>query len=68
MAKQISEFGKRLELILCENNMTQAELARKIGVLRENVSHMKKVKRPSFPTIHKVAKACRVPVGYFLSS
>lgn len=65
---RITPFGKQLEILLAENDLSQADLARKTGVSRQAIHSVKYSKYPRVRTIAAVARALNVPVSHFLDS
>ena len=62
-----NQFDKRLSQLLKENNMTQKELAQKIGVSQAIVTYWVKGQRqPTAENIFEVAKALETTSDYLL--
>lgn len=52
------EFGIRLSRLMCNKNITQAELSEKTGITQSNISnYISGKKTPSFFTVDKIARA-----------
>lgn len=66
MRKELTEFGKKLEILQCQKGVSTTELAKKIGVFHQNITQLKKTHKPTPKTINKLAAALSVPVTYFL--
>lgn len=62
------EYGKALRLILREVDMSQADLARRIGTSTAYVSQLcsGKIKEPSLTRAYEIADALGVPIDYFV--
>ena len=62
-----NQFDKRLSQLLKENNMTQKELAQKIGVSQAIVTYWVKGQRqPTAENIFEVAKTLETTADYLL--
>ncbi|MFH1931060.1 MAG: helix-turn-helix transcriptional regulator [Pseudomonadota bacterium] len=59
-------FRARIERLLAEQNYTQRELAKKMGISEQGFSNIKTRNRPNPKTIHKLSKALQIPCDYFL--
>lgn len=58
-----TKFGKRLQKLRLEAEMTQDQLASKVGITVESVSNMERgIYGPKFDTLEKIAKVLKVPV------
>jgi len=56
-------FGKQLQLLRLEANMTQEELADEIGLTVESVSNIERgIYGPKFDNLEKIASALGIPV------
>jgi len=66
MRSELKDFGRKIEILQCERAMTNAKLARKIGVFPQNICKLKQSKKPQIKTIYKLANAFNVPVTYFI--
>ncbi|MTI59565.1 MAG: helix-turn-helix transcriptional regulator [Firmicutes bacterium] len=63
------EFGEKLKKLRAENNMTQKELAEKIGVKRGTVgSYETQGKKPRYKTLKKIAQVLNCSINYLLDS
>ena len=62
-------FGKRIVELRKRQGLTQAELARSIGISRSALSLYEIKKRePDIETLNKLASLFMVPVGYILGN
>ena len=60
-------LGKRIKLARVELDLTQAELAKKIGAKQKSISRYETgASLPSIETLVKIAKVLKKPAGYFL--
>lgn len=64
--KQITQFGRKLEILMIKRGMNPSEFARKIGILPTNMCQLKRTRRPSPKTIYRAAQVLDVDVEYFL--
>ncbi len=56
-------FGKRLQLLRVEAEITQEELADEVGVTIESISNMERgIYGPKFDNLEKIASALNIPV------
>ena len=64
----LMEYGKALRHILREVDMTQADLARRIGVSTAYVSQLcsGKIKEPTLTRAYEIADAIGVSADYFV--
>ncbi|MCK4947831.1 MAG: helix-turn-helix transcriptional regulator [Candidatus Aureabacteria bacterium] len=63
----IKKLGKRIKLARIEQDLTQTQLARKIGAKQKSISHYETgASLPSLETLVKIANALKKPAGYFL--
>jgi transcriptional regulator with XRE-family HTH domain len=60
-------FGRLIDDILEEKQMTQKDLAKRIGKSQQGMSQLKKTKRPHYRTVVKLARALEVDEIRFLS-
>lgn len=61
------KLGKKIKLARVEQDMTQRQLAEKIGALQKSISRYETgVSFPSLETLGKIAKTLKKPFGYFL--
>lgn len=61
MSSDITKFGKALREIRLKKNLSQGDIAKKLGVHRSYISGLERGKRnPSLLTIKKMAKAIGV--------
>lgn len=58
-------MGKKMLVRLGELNMTQSDLANKIGLTRQAINRLSDLDSFHSKTTFKIAKALRVPVSYF---
>lgn len=58
-------MGRKLLVRLAQLNMSQVDLAAKIGMTRQGVSALAKSSSWHSKTLHKVAHAVQMPVTYF---
>lgn len=65
----MKDFGKKLKKLMLEKNITQIELAEKLGIKkRQQISKWATgASSPRTETIEKIAQALGVPVSYFVS-
>lgn len=62
------EFGKRIKALRTRNEMTQTDLAEKLGVSKSIISAYEKGNRtPAFETIINLSNIFNVPAGIFFS-
>jgi transcriptional regulator with XRE-family HTH domain len=60
------KLGKKIKLARVELDMTQVQLAEAIDSMQRNISRYEKgIALPSLPTLEKLAKTLKKPVGYF---
>ena len=60
------KLGKKIKLARVELDMTQVQLAEAIHSMQRNISRYEKgMAFPSLPTLEKLAKTLKKPVGYF---
>ncbi|UOF90834.1 helix-turn-helix domain-containing protein [Fodinisporobacter ferrooxydans] len=56
-------YGKNIKRIRESRNMTQTELAERVGVTQEHISRLENEDRnPSFPLLEKIADSLKVPI------
>jgi len=60
------DLGTKIEILQAEKNLSNRQLASKLKVFPQNLSKMKRVKKPRFRTVHKLSRAFNVPVSHFL--
>ena len=60
-----TNIGKKVELLQAERNVTNNELAKRMGIKAQNIPGIKRAKHVRVTTVHKLAKALDVPVIYF---
>lgn len=65
MITELPHMGKKMLVRLGELNMTQSELADKIGMTRQAINRLSDVSAFHSTTTYRIAKALRVPVSYF---
>ncbi len=67
MKKENSFFGKQLKKILYEKNITQQELADKLGIKRPMISQwITSSRNPSLTSVRKIAEVLKTDINYFL--
>ncbi|MBQ3834788.1 MAG: helix-turn-helix transcriptional regulator [Elusimicrobia bacterium] len=67
MFKEKTFFSKQLKKIMFEKNLTQKDLATKLGIEQQMISFWVTARRnPTTNSIKKIATALNVPVSYFL--
>ena len=67
MKNKKSFFGEQLKKVMSEQNITQKELAEKLGVVQQMISFWTTGNHsPNIKSIEKVAKALNVPINYFI--
>lgn len=60
-------FGKKIKLARVELDMTQTDLANKIGANQKSVSRYENgLSTPELETMEKIAKVLKKPVDHFL--
>jgi len=59
-------FGLKIEELQADKGISLLELSALTGMSRQTLYRVKKAKRPHMMTIHKLAKAFKVPSSYFL--
>lgn len=63
MSRLKIQFGQRLQILRSQAELTQEQLADKIGVTVESVSNMERgIHGPKFETLEKIAKVLKVNV------
>lgn len=63
------KLGKKIKLARVELDLTQEDLAKKIGALQKSISRYENgASVPSLPTLEKLAKALKKSTAYFLES
>jgi transcriptional regulator with XRE-family HTH domain len=61
------KLGKRIKLARVEHDLTQRDLAEKIGSLQKSISRYEMgLSTPNLETLEKIAKALKKPFSYFL--
>lgn len=61
------KLGKKIKLARVELDLTQTELARKIGAKQKSISRYEAGKSvPKVETLTKLARALKKPAAYFL--
>ena len=64
---EVMKYGDRIAYLREQNNLTQQQLADKIGVTRASLSHYEKNRRePDYETLQKLADFFEVSVDYLL--
>ncbi|MBA7492402.1 hypothetical protein ES702_02952 [subsurface metagenome] len=58
-------LGLKIERLQAEKGISLSQLSTLSGMSRQTLYRVKKSKRPHMLTIHRLAKAFKVPVGYF---
>jgi len=58
-------FGLKIEELQANKGISLSELSTLTGMSRQTLYRVKKSKRPHMVTIHRLAKAFKVPVVYF---
>lgn len=67
--KQATAFPERLRLLLAERDMTQLELAAKVGVTRAAMSrYVSGEREPRFATLLRIAEVLEVHIDELLGS
>ncbi len=62
-----AKLGKKIKLARVELDLTQTELARKIGAKQKSISRYEAGKSvPKVETLSKLAKALKQPAAHFL--
>ncbi len=61
------KLGKKIKLARVELDLTQTDLAKKIGAKQKSISRYENgMTLPSIETLVKIAKILKKPAGYFL--
>lgn len=60
-----SSFGKKIDILMAEKNISMSELSIKIGKIPQTINVIQRSQKPRPKTIHAFAKALDVPVTYF---
>lgn len=61
------KLGKKIKLARVELDLTQTELAQKIGAKQKSISRYETgASLPSIETLVRIAKVLKKPAGYFL--
>lgn len=61
------KYGDRIAYLREQNNLTQQQLADKIGITRASLSHYEKNRRePDYKTLEKLADFFEVSIDYLL--
>lgn len=64
--KQAKEIGEKIKNVRSDAHVTQAELARRLGVKPQSISQYERgVKRPKIETLEKIANALGVNIACF---
>jgi len=58
-------FGLKIEELQADKGISLSKLSSLTGMSRQTLYRVKKSKSPHMVTIHKLAKAFKVPAGYF---
>jgi len=58
-------LGVKIDRLQAEKGISLSELSTLTGMSRQTLYRVKKAKRPHMVTIHRLAKAFKVPVGHF---
>jgi DNA-binding Xre family transcriptional regulator len=66
MGKEMTPFGRKLELLMARRGMNPGELSKKIGISVRNVCQLKRTAKPRPKTIYLCAQALGVDVEFFL--
>lgn len=59
-------LGLKIERLQAEKGISLSQLSTLSGMSRQTLYRVKKSKRPHMVTIHRLAKAFKVPATYFL--
>ncbi len=61
------KLGKKIKIARIELDLTQTDLAKKIGAKQKSISRYETgLSMPSIETLVKIAKILKRPAGYFL--
>lgn len=61
------KLGKKIKIARIELDLTQTDLAKKIGAKQKSISRYENgISLPSIETLVKIAKALKKPTSYFL--
>ena len=67
MKNKYVDTGDRIKQLRAEHNMTQTELASKLGVSKSIISADEKdLRKPSFKMLKNLATTFNVPIQYFI--
>ena len=66
-AKEITEFGRRLENLTKEKGMTDAKLAKRLKMAQPQLFLLKRSQMPQEKTLKKLSKALNKPVEFWLA-
>ncbi|HUU41409.1 MAG TPA: helix-turn-helix transcriptional regulator [Desulfatiglandales bacterium] len=58
-------FGVKIEMLQAEKGISLSTLSTLAGMSRQTLYRVKKSKKPHMLTVHRLAKAFKVPVSYF---
>ena len=63
----LKSLGKKIKIARVEQDLTQTDLAHKIGANQKSVSRYENgIAEPSLGTMEKIAKVLKKPVDHFL--
>ena len=63
----VRKLGKKIKLVRVELDLTQTELARKIGAKQKSISRYEAGKSvPKIETLAKLARVLKRPIGHFI--
>lgn len=61
----VKTLGLKIEELQADKGISLSELSTLTGMSRQTLYRVKKAKRPHMVTIHRLAKAFKVPASYF---
>ncbi len=63
----MNDFAKRLKELRIENNLTQAEVSKRLGLTRNAFSNYESgIRQPSYETLKEICKFFNVSADYLL--
>lgn len=65
MTKEISAFGKKLQLVLTEKKMSDSDLAKKLNLSPSQIFMLKRSTRPRLKTLKKLSYKLKKPVEFW---
>lgn len=68
MGNDYSEFGLLVDRLQFEKGINTAELAKRLGIPMQNISALKRRKKPRHSTVKRLATALDEPVETFIAA